>query len=110
MELPESSRWHPLRAARLYEKLAEEAAGLAQMAFTEYGRLKREHRLKNPRRGEASAAYLFSQGDAAKSAASDVATYTSRAVMLSSMAAMKYQRYLADRELSRSKDAMTDPS
>lgn len=100
MDLPESARWHPLRAARRYERLAEEAAGLHQTAFTEYARLRDEYR---QRHGGASSAvdFKFKGMAEAGNCASDVGTYATRAQVFAAMAAMKYQRYLADQEMAR---------
>lgn len=104
MELPESARWHPLRAAKEYENLAEEAAGLYNNAFTEYGRLKAEYCKKHRRPGQSAnaLAYVWSQTDTAKGCVTDLNTYSVRAQTMAAMAAMKYQRYLADQTLKAS--------
>jgi hypothetical protein len=102
MELPESARWHPLRAAKAYENEAEQAAGLYANAFSEYGRLKAEYKLKERRAGQTENAldFMWSQSDIAKACVSDLNTYSVRAQTMAAMAAMKYQRYQADLALA----------
>ena len=107
MELPESSNWHPLKAAHHYEGKAEEASGKALAAFTEYARLKVEYREREralaPARSANAIDYTWSQTDTARACASDLNTYTNLARMYAQMAVMKHTRYLSDRaELARS--------
>lgn len=109
MELPESTNWHPLKAARLYELKAEEAAGLALNAFTEYGRLKAEFKEREKASAPARSIHAIdttwgSTGDA-KKCVSDLATYSNLAQMYAAMASMKHSRYLSDREYWKTEGA-----
>lgn len=99
MELPDTAHQHPLVAARTYEQMAEEAAGLYENAFTEYGRLKAEYLAlrRTPRsgRGRNALEYSWTQTDTAKACASDLNTYSVRAQTFAAMANLKYQRAIA---------------
>lgn len=100
MELPESASWHPAVAAKRYEELAEEAAGLYDNAFTEYGRLKAEFlarpRADRPGQVRNALEYEWSQTGTAKACVSDLGTYSVRAQTFAAMATLKYQRALFD--------------
>jgi hypothetical protein len=108
VELPESASWHPLEAAKVYQQLAEEAAGLYANAFKEYGRLKPVYRAGQQaaakgqeRIGRSSSAidYTWKDTDIAKSLVSDMNTYSLRAQVMAAMATMKFAEYSARRTL-----------
>lgn len=103
VDLPESAAWHPLKAAREYEVLAEEASGKAVMAFTEYARLRGlyvdQQKEISPTASVNALMYMWKDTDSAKSCASDLATYRDLAGMYAAMASMKHTRYLSDQDL-----------
>jgi hypothetical protein len=106
-ELPESATWHPLDAAREYEKLAEEACGKAHKAFKEYARLREEFVRRKlvayPDSSVHALAYLWKGTEPAMSCASDVATYSNLAQMYAALATMKHTRATADPKLDHRK-------
>lgn len=113
MELPITARWHPLKAAKAYQGLAEEAAGLYAHAFMEYGRLKPEYRAgqrtaarRLGRVGRSSSAidYTWKDTDTAKALVSDMNTYSLRAQTMAAMASMKFAEYMARRTLAGFED------
>lgn len=112
-DLPESSKWHPLRAAEAYEQLAEEAAGKAAMAFAEYGRLKAEFKTreiaKYPEKSVHAIDTVWGTTGDAKACASDLATYSNLAQTYAAMASMKHTRFVAEEEFRKGKARATDP-
>lgn len=102
VDLPESAKWHPLKAARHYEAKAEEAAGIAIDAFTQYATLRAEFRAQQwaaePGKSKHAIDSTWSATGEAKKCVSDLATFSNLAQMFASMASMKHTRYLSDRE------------
>lgn len=113
VDLPESSSWHPLKAAHEYELLAEEAAGKAAMAFTEYGRLKSEFKAREkkrwPKKSINAIDVTWGTTGEAKKCASDLATYSNLAQMYAAMATMKHTRFVAEQEHRKGKAPVADP-
>lgn len=106
VDLPESARWHPLRAARHYEVRAEEAAGIALDAFVQYADLRAQFRAREFAADPAQSKHAVDSkwgmtGDARK-CVSDLGTFSNMAQMFAAMASMKHSRYLSDREYRKS--------
>lgn len=105
VDLPESAKWHPLKAARHYEARAEEAAGVALDAFIQYAALRAEFRAQRwamePGKSKHAIDSMWGMTGEAKKCVSDLGTFSNLAQMFASMAAMKHTRYLSDRELKK---------
>lgn len=112
VDLPESATWHPLKAARWYEVLAEEACGIAVNAFTSYPQLRQEFRDNEKRMDPTKSIHAidaaWGQVGEARKCVSDLATYSNLAQMYSAMATMKYTRFTAEQEYRKTGSPLDD--
>lgn len=113
VDLPESSSWHPLMAAREYEARAEESAGIVVNAYTAYPRLRAEFRqrelARDPHQSGNALDTAFGLTGEAKKCVSDQNTHTKLAQMYAAMATMKHTRFVAEQEHRKQKATAADP-
>lgn len=113
VDLPESSSWHPLLAARAYEARAEESAGIVVNAYTAYPRLREEFRERELRRDPSQSSNAldtaFGLTGEAKKCVSDLNMHVRLAGMYAAMATMKHTRYVAEQEHRKQKASAADP-